>query len=166
MLPHSLGSSLSNTLVQTACIDCTRTKHLRLVLAKPSPWKSKHSKHHQLSIVSFSTCCPEVESFDPWCRNGPHSATRGPTDAVLLRSFPKGAKIVHRQFHGGSFRVDENIEVKVHGSCTSDSDSHEVITVGIPREAMDFLSRAVKAGHPRTVGVHSWPSKDSSCTSA
>ena len=82
------------------------------------------------------------------------SATHGPTDAVLLQLFPKGAKIVHRQCYGGPFRVDENFDVKVHESCTSESDSHEVVTIGVPREAMDFLARAVKAGHPRTVAVH------------
>ena len=42
----------------------------------------------------------------------------------------------------------------MHESCTPESDSHEIVTVGVPREAMDFLARAVKAGHPRTVAVH------------
>jgi hypothetical protein len=98
------------------------------------------------------------------------STTDGPPDATFLQSFPKGAKIVPRQFHGGAFRVDENNEVKVHESCIPETDSQKVVTVGIPREAMDFLARAftvgipreamdflartVKAGHLRTVAVH------------
>jgi ribonuclease HI len=98
----------------------------------------------------FRPLVSEFGCYEKWAI----SATNGPTDATFLHNFPKGAKIVHRQFHGGSFRVDENSEVKMHESLTGVSDAHEVITVGIPREAADFLARAVKAGHPRTVAVH------------
>jgi hypothetical protein len=98
----------------------------------------------------FRPLVSEFGHYEKWAI----SATHGPTDAVLLKLFPKGAKIVHRQFYGGPFRVDEDVDVKVHESCTPESDSHEIVTVGVPREAMDFLARAVKAGHPRTVAVH------------
>jgi ribonuclease HI len=98
----------------------------------------------------FRPLVSEFGHYEKWAI----SATHGPTDAVLLQLFPKGAKIVHRQFYGGPFRVDEDVDVKVHESCTPESDSHEIVTVGVPREAMDFLARAVKAGHPRTVAVH------------
>ena len=98
----------------------------------------------------FRPLVSEFGHYEKWAV----ATANGPTDAVFLQLFPKGAKIVHRQFHGGSFRVDENQEVKVHESCTPESESHEIVTVGIPREAMDFLERAVRAGHPRTVAVH------------
>ena len=98
----------------------------------------------------FRPLVSEFGCYEKWAI----SATHGPTDATFLQNFPKGAKIVHRQFQGGDFRVDENTEVKMHESCRDDSDACEIITVGVPRDAMDFLARAVKAGHPRTVAVH------------
>ena len=36
----------------------------------------------------------------------------------------------------------------------SSCDSVEVCTIGIPAEPLDFLKRAVEAGHPRGVEVH------------
>ena len=81
-----------------------------------------------------------------------------PTDQDLLQTFPKGSKVVHRQVQKGGLRVDgdgdQSTEVKVHESCTNQQEAHEILTVGIPREAQDFLRRAVKAGHPRSISIH------------
>ena len=102
----------------------------------------------------FRPLVSEFGFYEKWAI----SATHGPADSTFLQRFPKGAKIVHRQFEGGNFRVDANDdandEVKMHESCTDCTESVEILTVGIPRDAMDFLNRAAKAGHPRTVAVH------------
>ena len=98
----------------------------------------------------FRPLVSEFGRYEKWAI----SASHGPDDATILQNFPKGAKIVHRQFQGGDFRVDENAEVKMHESCIGESPAIELITVGVPRDATDFLDRAVKAGHPRTVAVH------------
>ena len=37
---------------------------------------------------------------------------------------------------------------------TSVYENHEIVTVGVPREPLDFLARAVEAGHPQSVAIH------------
>eukprot|EP00435_Cladocopium_sp_Y103_P015182 s5093_g3.t1 len=78
------------------------------------------------------------------------------SEQCFLQRFPKGSKIVHRQFQQGIFRADEHNfdEVMQHESCKVEHDKHEIFTVGIPREPLDFLGQAVRAGHPRTIAIH------------
>lgn len=63
------------------------------------------------------------------------SATHGTNDATF---FEKGAKIIHRQFQGGEFRVDGNTEVR---SCKDDDEVCKILTADVPRDATDFLAR-------------------------
>ena len=78
------------------------------------------------------------------------------SDQQLLQPFTKGARVLHRLFQQGCFRVDgdNKNEVKAHVSCNYEHTSHEVLTVGIPREPDEFLKRAVQAGHPRSIAIH------------
>ena len=45
-------------------------------------------------------------------------------------------------------------DTKPHETCKSEHDKHEILTVGVPREAADFLEKAVQAGHPRAISIH------------
>eukprot|EP00435_Cladocopium_sp_Y103_P037020 s3875_g9.t1 len=74
----------------------------------------------------------------------------------FLKLFPKGTKIVHRQFQQGIFRADANMddEVRVHESCNTQHETHEIFTISIPREPLDFFNKALSAGHPRTIAIH------------
>ena len=66
----------------------------------------------------------------------------------VLEKFPKGARIVHRQW--GEARVDD-----FDGSSLESSDHYqkdhivEKVSFGMPREPEDFVKEAIKAGHPR-----------------
>jgi len=85
------------------------------------------------------------------------TAQTGPSEQQFLQGFPKGAKIVHRQFYKGVFRVDEsdsNGNIRCHASCKLEHFAYEVFTIGIPREPVDFLNHAVRAGHPRPIAIH------------
>lgn len=67
----------------------------------------------------------------------------------ILRSTPKGAKLVHRKLVKlGEVRVGE-----VHGrtlrSGIGNNDFVDKISIGLPREREDFVKEAVRAGHPR-----------------
>ena len=76
----------------------------------------------------------------------------------FLHSFPKGTKVVHRQFYKGVFWVDDvngkDSDVKCHDSCKLEHSAYEILTIGIPREPVDFLEKAVHAGHPRSIAIH------------
>ena len=101
----------------------------------------------------FKPLVSEFGRYEKWLVPCLHN----PADATLLCNFPKGSKVVHRQVHGGKLRVDGvsvDPEVQVHESCNDEQDSFEILTIGIPREAHDFLQRAVEAGHPRSISIH------------
>ena len=49
--------------------------------------------------------------------------------------------------------VDDNFD-KIHGAMDGKCRDFEVLTVGIPREPMDFVAKAVEAGHPRSMSIH------------
>ena len=77
-------------------------------------------------------------------------------DAVL-RGFPKGARITHRRLVNGEFfRGSENFQMmdEEQKSQFHDCESVEICTVGIPAEPLDFLKKAISAGHPRGIEVH------------
>ena len=98
----------------------------------------------------FKPLVSEYGQYQRWA-----IAVPGNHDQQLVQSFPKGAKVVHRQFEQGLFRVDGSTgDVYVHDSCKSPHKNHEIVTVGVPREPLDFLARAVEAGHPRSVAIH------------
>ena len=59
-----------------------------------------------------------------------------------------------QQVDGSHFDQKWNSEiVKPHETCTSEHSMHEVLTLGVPRDAVDFLQRAVQAGHPRSISI-------------
>ena len=74
-----------------------------------------------------------------------------------LGKFPKGARITHRQLlkgdvvRGSGEFSDMDVSEK---SGLTECDSIEVCTVGVPGEPLDFLAKAVKAGHPRGLDLH------------
>ena len=92
----------------------------------------------------------------------------------VLQKLPKGSKILHRRLQRGVLRdnavqTGESASAEWHGHVRQDEDSpfdgvhcsmdgsygdFEVLTIGIPREPMDFVEKAVKAGHPRSMSVH------------
>eukprot|EP00435_Cladocopium_sp_Y103_P072753 s158_g41.t1 len=98
----------------------------------------------------FKPLVSEYGSYEKW------AVASDVSESMFLQQFPKGTRIVHRQFQKGMFRVDalKDDEVKVHSSCNAQHEMHEIFTLGIPREPSDFLDRALKAGHPRTIAVH------------
>ena len=49
--------------------------------------------------------------------------------------------------------LDKNFD-KIHCEMDGKCKDFEVLTVGIPREPMDFVVRAVEAGHPRSMSIH------------
>ena len=108
----------------------------------------------------FKPLVSEFGRYEKWLMPCVHN----PSDSILLSNFPKGSKVVHRQLHGGKLRVDGgklrvdgvpcDLNVQVHESCNDEQDSFEILTIGIPREALDFLHRAVEAGHPRSISIH------------
>ena len=90
----------------------------------------------------------------------------------LMKGLPKGSKIMHRLLRRGVLRdnaiisedgtnyirddnkmVDANF-TKVHCAMDGCCRDFEVLTVGIPREPMDFVARAFEAGHPRSMSIH------------
>ena len=98
----------------------------------------------------FKPLVSEFGYYEKWAIPLPH----GPSDATFLKSFPKGAKITHRQFYQGVFWVDgSDGETKPHETCHSEHAKHEILTVGVPRAATDFLDKAVQAGHPRAISI-------------
>jgi len=93
----------------------------------------------------------------------------------LLKTFPKGARIVNRKLmHGGDFRVcdsmlkDECSSQKSNciyingfaGDFTALQKVGEILSIGVPREPEDFVARAVAAGHPRNLFAEDWSARD------
>jgi len=98
----------------------------------------------------FKPLVSEFGHYEKWAVPVPN----GPSDQVFIKPFPKGAKIIHRQFCKGVFRVDDVTEIKPHETCGGQHFNHEILTVGVPRETTDFLHRAIQAGHPRAISIH------------
>ena len=74
-----------------------------------------------------------------------------------LAKLPKGSRVTHRHLISGDvFRGSECFQQMQQSdkATLSNCDSVEVCTIGIPAEPLDFLKRAVEAGHPRGVEVH------------
>ena len=72
----------------------------------------------------------------------------------FISNLPKGAKICHRVLFPGGVLADDI--ARKHGTFSQTdtwSESHpcEVLYIGIPREPSDFLSEAVRKGHPRDI---------------
>ena len=75
----------------------------------------------------------------------------------ILRTLPKGARVTHRRLlTGDAFRGSETFQSLSPGrqELVCDCVSIEACTVGMPAEPLEFLERAVKAGHPRGMEVH------------
>ena len=98
----------------------------------------------------FKPLVSEFGQYEKWAVPRPN----GPSDDLFLKSLPKGTKITHRLFHQGVFRVDDGCDVKQHDACNGEHSAHEILTIGAPREAVDFLSRAVQVGHSRAISIH------------
>ena len=75
----------------------------------------------------------------------------------MLKKFPKGARVTHRRLVTGDvLRGSEKFQ-QLDGELRGilqECEAVEICTVGIPAEPLDFLDRAVRAGHPRGVEVH------------
>ena len=54
---------------------------------------------------------------------------------------------------GSPGTLDNNFD-KIHCAMDGSCKNFEVLTVGIPREPMDFVAKAVEAGHPRSMSIH------------
>ena len=74
-----------------------------------------------------------------------------------IRQLPKGARVTHRRLISGDgfrgsddFKQLDNADSLLFKEC----EAVEACTVGIPAEPLDFLKRAVEAGHPRGIEVH------------
>ena len=79
--------------------------------------------------------------------------------ATAVEQLPKGAKVVQRKLvKWGDMRVCSYDECLVTGM--NDDDKVEKITVGVPREPIDFVAAAIKAGHPRFLDYKSIDSID------
>ena len=102
----------------------------------------------------------------------------------LMRYLPKASKIMHRLLKRGVLRdnaivtddgcynamvtddgcynsestdiLDNNLD-KIHCELDGLCKNFEVLTVGIPREPMDFVAKAVEADHPRSMSIHLSP---------
>ena len=92
----------------------------------------------------------------------------------LMRYLPKGSKIMHRLLKRGVLRdnaivtddgcynsestgILDNRFDKIHCEPDGLCNNFEVLTIGIPREPMDFVAKAVEAGHPRSMSIQLSP---------
>ena len=119
----------------------------------------------QLKALEFGAT--EVHTLEQQVEHAPSSQ-----QCFLLDMLPRGRKskplvseyghyqqwaiaLPVRAFKRGCFRVDESSDtnIKAHPSRKSDHE-HEVVTVGIPREPLEFLGHAIEAGHSRSVAIH------------
>ena len=72
----------------------------------------------------------------------------------FMNALPKGAKICHRVLFPGGVMADDM--TRKHGTFSttetwSEGQACEVLYIGIPREPSDFISEAVRKGHPRDI---------------
>jgi hypothetical protein len=98
-----------------------------------------------------------------------------PESSAFFQQQLKGSKLVQRQLQWGRVRVVEDEGAETFWWVNSSDDKHyqlhnksatlegvgmeqevqaELCTLGIPREPWDFVERAVKAGHPRSLAIH------------
>eukprot|EP00438_Fugacium_kawagutii_P007233 Skav218022 [mRNA] locus=scaffold2344:307023:309707:- [translate_table: standard] len=130
----------------------------------------QHSTSHRWVLgmlprgKAFKPLVSEFESYLSFLNPPDHD----PDASDFLASCPKGAKVVHRRLSWGCLRVDEEgIEswCEQDGTCKKLDGVHqsfhqdvecqaELCSIGLPREPWDFVQRAVKVGHPRTIAVH------------
>ena len=67
----------------------------------------------------------------------------------LLREFPKGTNVIHRQLHWGFTRDEWRRKSSTLVSSIEEGTHFEVLTLGIPRDPADFIKDAHEIGHPR-----------------
>ena len=134
------GATTSETLQQEILQQCN-VAHKRIALgALPRGQRVKPLVHEFSSYAKFF--------LNP---QNPHQAEK------KLAQYPKGARITHRQLlkgdvvrGSGDFTDLDDSDKNVLSAC----DSIEVCTVGVPGEPMEFLAKAVEAGHPRGLDLH------------
>ena len=66
----------------------------------------------------------------------------------ILKDFPKGTKVVHRQLKWGYMRDDWINKISWTGRIEEGA-HFELVTLGIPRCPETFMKEANEAGHPR-----------------
>lgn len=72
-----------------------------------------------------------------------------------FNKLPKGTKVFSRRLvQWGEVRVDDDTFTLFNTDEVSSSSNVEVKQVGIPREPDDFVSRAIRCGHPRSMAIH------------
>ena len=111
---------------------------------------------------------PLVSEFQSY-KNFIIDVASDPEQSQAFKTLPKGARIVHRQLQWGKIRVDDGVHTWVTNNKSHVIEAQspllektqlgktvqaELIAVGIPRDPWDFLTRAVEAGHPRSLAVH------------
>ena len=75
----------------------------------------------------------------------------------VLQMMPKGSRVTHRRLiTGDEFRGSEIFKglTEDRKALIDGCDAIEACTVGKPAEPLEFLDRAIKAGHPRGMEVH------------
>ena len=98
-----------------------------------------------------------------------------PEDSTFFKQQLKGSRLVQRQMQWGKVRVVEKegtttfwwvnskdgkeFELQGKSATLQDIEAEqevqaELCTLGIPREPWDFVDKAVKAGHPRSLAIH------------
>jgi hypothetical protein len=98
-----------------------------------------------------------------------------PEDSTFFKQQLKGSRLVQRQMQWGRVRVVEKEDTKtflwvnskdgkafeLQGESATLQNVEaeqevqaELCTLGIPREPWDFVDKAVKAGHPRSLAIH------------
>ena len=78
---------------------------------------------------------------------------------ALQKPLAKGSKITNRQCcKWGQVRVDSLDRNFIDGSLLADNLSDEFVvekvTIGVPRDPIDFCKRSFLAGHPRSIAIH------------
>ena len=134
------GATTSNTLQQEMQQQCS-VAHKRIALgALPRGQRVKPLVHEFSSYAKFF-----VNPQDPLQAD------------KKLGKFFKGARITHRQLLNGDVVRGSGEFADMDDSEKSgltECDSIEVCTVGVPGEPLEFLAKAVKAGHPRGLDLH------------
>eukprot|EP00435_Cladocopium_sp_Y103_P039661 s4259_g10.t1 len=70
-------------------------------------------------------------------------------ESQILKQFPKGSKVLQRQVHKGFNRDDWRSREILFAEGVVDGGYFEIMTIGVPREPMQFIFDAVEAGHPK-----------------
>ena len=117
---------------------------------------------------------PLVSEFQSYCFFLVNPSQE-PESSTFFQKQLKGSKLVQRQLQWGRVRVVEEGDSETFWWISSTIDKRyqlhdklatlegvemeqevqaELCTLGIPREPWDFVDRAVKAGHPRSLAIH------------